>query len=264
MAQRKVWLSWVAQDTTQADPNTSMAALKKNGLLPQGSRWADDVAKAAWAELLPVLSDAQQTDAWIVALDRASFERASVRYGLSVLAATVRERRGAAYPIVVLGIDFTPTQEKLPIFLRTGPFYSTADSGWPAKLVASFFKKGEGTIQEFRFSVYASQYTGQWFEIGPKTEPWSGVMFGVSGEAKITHHAVGPKGALPERTVLEYATKGIQAEVGDTKFTVWSVQNSVTAEQSYFLKVEGSPAKVVFGGHPGAENAEVYVLSLGE
>lgn len=262
MAQRKVWLSWVAQDTTKADPNASMAALKKNGLLPQGNRWLDDVAKAAWAELLPVLSDAQQTDAWIIALDRASSEQASVRYGLSVLAATVRERRGAAYPIVVLGIDFTPAPEQLPTFLRAGPFYSASDTGWPAKLVASFFKKGEDPMQEFRFTVYASQYTGQWFEIGPRNEVWNGVMFGVSGEGKITHHAVGPKGVLPERTVLEYATKDIKANVGATEFTVWSVQNNVTAEQSYFLKVEGCPAKVVLGGHPGSENAEVYVVSL--
>ncbi len=262
MAQRKVWLSWVAQESTQADPNASMAALKKNGLLPQGNRWVDDVAKAAWAELLPALSDAQQNDAWVVALDRASFERESVRYGLSVLAATLRERRGAAYPLVVLGIDFMPVQEQLPTFLRAGPIYTVADGGWPAKLVASFFKKGEHASQEFRFSAYASQYTGQWFEIGSNTDTWSGVMFGVSGAAKITHHAVGPKGALPERTVLEYATKDIQAKVGDTQFTVWSVQNQVTAEQSYFLKVEGAPAQVVFGGHPGAENAEVYVVSL--
>jgi len=262
MAQRKVWLSWVAQDATKADPNASMAALNKNGLLPQGNRWVDDVAKGAWAELLPALSDAHQTDAWVIALDRASFERASIRYGLSVLAATVRERRGATYPIAVLGIDFTPTQEQLPMFLRGGSIYSHADSGWPAKLVASFFKKAEATAQEFRFTAYASQYTGQWFEFGPRAEAWHGVMFGVSGDAKILHHAVGPKGALPERTVLEYATKNIQAKVGDTDFTVWSVQNEVTTEQSYFLKVEGCPAKVVLGGHPGAESAEVYVVGL--
>lgn len=262
MAQRKVWLSWVAQTTTKADPSASMAALKKNGLFPQGNHWVDDVAKAAWAELLPVLSDAQQTDAWIIALDRASFELSSVRYGLSVLAATVRERRGAAYPVVVLGIDFMPVEEQLPTWLRTGPFYSAADASWSAKLVASFFKKNEGAVQDFRFTAYASQYTGQWFEVGPRSGQWNGVMFGVSGDAKITHHAVGPKGVLPERTVLEYATKDIKAKVGDTDFTVWSVQNNVTAEQSYFLKVEGCPAKVVFGGHPGAENAEVYVVSL--
>lgn len=262
MAQRKVWLSWVAQESTKADPNASLAALTKNGLSPQGNHWVDDLAKAAWAELLPALSDAQQNDVWVIALDRASFERASVRYGLSVLAATLRERRGLAYPIVVLGIDFTPTAEQLPTLLRNSAIYAASDSGWPAKLVASFFKKSAPAAQEFRFSVYASQYTGQWFEIGPVTDEWNGVMFGVSGEGKITHHAVGPKGALPERTVLEYATKDIKAKVGETEFTVWSVQNRVSTEQSYFLKVEGAAAQVVFGGHPGAENAEVYRISL--
>lgn len=264
MAQRKVWLSWVAQDTANGGPDASMAALKKNGLVPQGNRWVDDLAKAAWTELLPVLSDARQTDAWVIALDRANFERASVRYSLAVLAGTLRARRGETYPIVVLGLDFVPAPEQLPVFLRAGPVYSAGDGGWPAKLVASFFKKSDAAAQEFRFSVYASQYTGQWFEIGPKTQTWNGVMFGVSGAAKITHHAVGPQGVLPERTALEYATKDIQAKVGDTEFTVWSVQNRVTPEQSYFLKVEGYPAKVVYGGHAGAENAEVYVLGLSD
>lgn len=262
MAQRKIWLTWVAQEATPGDPGASMAALKKNGLLAQGNRWLDDVAKAAWAELLPVLSDAQQTDAWIIAIDRASLEIASVRYGLSVLTATVRERRGDAYPMLVLGIDFLPTVDQLPTFLRASPIYQASDNSWAAKLVASFFKKSAGAAQEFRFTVYANEYTGQWFELGPRTEAWNGVMFGVTGDAKITHHAVGPKGVLPERTVLEYATKDIKAKVGDTEFTVWSVQNAVTAEQSYFLKVEGCPAQVVLGGHPGAENAEVYVVSL--
>ena len=208
-----------------------------------------------------MLSDAQ-SDAWIIALDRASFDLATVRYGLSVLASTVRERRGAAYPIVVLGIDFMPTQEQLPTFLCAGPIYSAADSGWPGKLVASFFKKDAGAMQEFRFTAYANQYTGQWFEIGPRVETWNGVMFGVSGDAKITYHAVGPKGTLPERTVLEYATKDIKAKVGDTDFTVWSVQNVLTSDQSYFIKMEGAPPQVVLGGHPGSENAEVSVVNL--
>lgn len=263
MPQHKVWLSWVTHEASKISPNASMAALKKNGLQPQGNRWIDDLPKSAWAELLPVLSNAQQTNAWIIGLDRASFGQSTVLYGLSVLAATLRNRCGALYPIVILGIDFTPEQEQLPVFLR-GMIFSAADSSWPAKLVASFFKNGGSVAQEYRFSVYANQYTGQWFEIGPKTGAWGGVMFGVSGAAKITHHAVGPKGALPERTVLQYATKDILAKVGNTDFTVWSVQNSISEEEAYFLKVEGFPSRVVFGGHPGTENAEVYVAGLSE
>ena len=263
MAQRKIWLSWIADKDSKADPGATLHSLQKNGLQTSGGHWIDDVAKAAWAELIPVLSDPQQTDAWVIALDSASFNKPSIRYALSVLAGTAHDRRGPAFPVVLVGIDFKPTAADLPTFLRDCTIYPFSDAGWPAKLVASFFKKAEGTAQEFRFAMHANQYTGQWFEIGPRVGNWNGAMFGVSGEAKISHHAVGPKGVLPERTVLEYAIKDMKATVGDTEFTVWAVQNKIDAEQSYYVKVDKTPPKIVFGGHPESDNAEVYVIQLG-
>lgn len=262
MAQRKIWLSWIADQANKTDPAATLQSLKKNGLQVSGGHWVDDVAKAGWAELIPVLCDPQQTDAWVIAVDQASFNKASIRYALSVLTGTAHNQRGPGFPVLLVGIDFQPAAEQLPTFLRACTTYRLSDTGWPAKLVASFFKKIEGTAQEFRFAMHANQYTGQWFEIGPRAGSWNGAMFGVSGDAKITHHAVGPKGAMPERTVLEYAIKDMKATVGDTEFTVWSVQNKVDVEQSYYVKVDGTPPRIVFGGHPGTDDGEAFSVTL--
>lgn len=87
-------------------------------------------------------------------------------------------------------------------------------------------------------------------------------MFGVSGEGEIAHHLVGPKGQLPEKSVLEYATQGIKAEVGGVEYTAWSVQNKIGPNDSYYVKVEGHPSKLMFGGHPGTDQAEVTIIDL--
>ena len=87
-------------------------------------------------------------------------------------------------------------------------------------------------------------------------------MFGVSDEGKIVLHAVGPKNVVPERTVLEYQIKDMKAKVADIDFTVWSVQNKLGEEDSYYVKVEGFPEKIIFSGNSGTDQAEVYVITL--
>jgi hypothetical protein len=40
------------------------------------------------------------------------------------------------------------------------------------------------------------------------------------------------------------------------------VQNTLVPEDSYYVKVEGFPARLVIGGHPGTDQAEVFVIEL--
>ena len=67
---------------------------------------------------------------------------------------------------------------------------------------------------------------------------------------------------LPERTVLNYASVGIKAQIGDDEFTAWSVQNELDPEQSYYIKITGQPSKLIIGEHPAAEDAEAWTLAL--
>jgi hypothetical protein len=216
----------------------------------------------AWYELGTSLLETAQADLWLIAGTKEDFQSPENRYALSLLTAMTREGRGNAFPIFVLGLDHLPEPAEMPTLTRELKFLSTADSSWAAKIAMSFLKTSKAAPWDFRISAVGHPLIGQWFEIGPREGEWRGAMIGVSGGGKIIHHMVGPKGQLPDKSVLEYATEGIRAEVNGIEFNAWSVQNRIGANDSYFVKVEGHPPSLLFGGHPGTDQAEVTVLKL--
>jgi len=86
-------------------------------------------------------------------------------------------------------------------------------------------------------------------------------MFGVAG-GEIDSHAVGPLGHLPERAVLNYPSKGLKLQAGDTEYTAWAVKNTLDDQTAYFVRVKGTPTAVVFGSFAETDAAEVFTLSL--
>jgi hypothetical protein len=227
-----------------------------------GTPWIDDLQKMAWYELGSALLEAAKADLWLVAGRSEDFRSEPKRYGLSLVTAMVREGRGSGFPIFFLGLDHALNPESMPTLLRGLRFLSATDSNWPAKIATAFLKSARSEAWDFRFSAVGHPIIGQWIEVGPREGEWAGAMFGVSGEGKITHHMVGPKGQLPDKSVLEYATEGIRAEVGGVEFTAWSVQNRIGPQDSYYVKVEGYPRTLLFGGHPGTDQAEVTILKM--
>jgi hypothetical protein len=262
MAGKKVWVTWLPAGKEAPQPEGTLKALAAVGLQVSGSPWIDDLEKMAWYDLGTTLQEPAQADLWLIAGRGDDFRSPRHRYGLSLVTAMARDRRGSGFPIVCLALDKVPEVETMPTLMKGLRFLPTADSGWSAKIAASFLKKGDGAGWDFRLSATGHPFIGQWFEVGPREGEWQGVMFGVSGEGKIAHHLVGPKGQLPDRSVLEYATQGIQAEVGGVAYTAWSVRNKIGPNDSYYVKVEGHPAKLMFGGHPGTDQAEVTTINL--
>jgi hypothetical protein len=262
MAQKKVWVTWLPAGEGAPQAEGTLKALGAVGLQIGGAPWIDDLEKMAWYDLGNALHDPAQADLWLIAGREEDFRSMRHRYGLSLVTAMARDRRGGGFPIVSLGLDGTVSDETLPTLMRGMRFLSAAEPNWAAKIAAGFLKRTEGAASDFRLTATGHPFIGQWFEVGPREGEWQGAMFGVSGEGKISHHLVGPKGQLPERSVLEYATQGIQAEVGGVAYTAWSVQNRIGPNDSYYIKVEGHPSKLLFGGHPGTDQAEVSVVQL--
>ncbi|TAK06642.1 MAG: hypothetical protein EPO39_08335 [Candidatus Manganitrophaceae bacterium] len=262
MAGKKVWVTWLPTGEGAPPPEGTVKSLAGAGLQVGGSAWVDDLERMAWYDLGTTLWDPAQADLWLIAGRGDDFKSPRHRYGLSLVTAMARDRRGSGFPILCLSLDAAPDAATMPTLLRGVRFLSAAESSWPAKVAAAFLKRTDGPAPDFRLSATGHPYIGQWFEVGPIEGEWQGAMFGVSDEGKISHHLVGPKGQLPERSVLEYATQGIQAEVGGSAFTAWSVQNKIGPNDSYYIKVEGHPSKLMFGGHPGTDQAEVTVVDL--
>ncbi|MBI3597300.1 MAG: hypothetical protein HY203_09130 [Nitrospirae bacterium] len=262
MAGKKVWVTWMPAGGKGPKPDTVLTALTAAGLQIGGAPWIDDLPKMAWYELGSALLETAKADLWLVAGRSEDFRSERNRYGLSLVTAMVREGRGIGFPIFFLGLDHASEPESMPTLLRDLRFLSAADSNWPAKIATAFLKPAQGAPWDFRVNAVGHPIIGQWFEIGPREGEWAGVMFGVSGEGKITHHMVGPKGQLPDKSVLKYPTEGIRAEVKGVEFTAWSVQNRIGPQDSYYVKVEGHPSTLLFGGHPGTDQAEVTILKL--
>lgn len=262
MARKKVWLTWMPADAGSHNPQVVVQLLGQYGFEVTGGIWVDDLPHLQWLTLGAELLDAAKADLWLIAGDAKSFTTPSHRYALSLLTATVREGRGDGFPIMCLGLDVLPNMEHMPTLMRPLQCLIVTDQSWPAKLVAAAFHPAKAKWADVRLSVWANPLFGQWFEIGSREEHWAGAMFGVTAEGTITHHAVGPKGQVPERTILEYPVEGMQAQVRETTFTAWSVQNALGPDDSYYVKVEGFPAMVIVGGHPGTDQAEVTVIEL--
>ncbi len=261
MAKKKLWISYLPGADKEANLKAFGGQLDKYGFTVSAGFWEDDLKKLAWVNHREILEDASQSDIWLVAGEKEQFERESIRYGLSVLRLSIVPRRKSDIPVFILALGFRLEPEDLPLAFRDATIFTDGDPGWAAKLVARAHKKQAGAEYPYRFFVHAHEYFGQWFEIGPSTGSWNGAMFGVS-EGEITHHAVGPGGFPPEKSVVEYSLRGIKAELGGVEYTAWAVQNKIGEDESYYVKVVGSPGKVIFGEHPGEKDAEVFVYDL--
>ena len=262
MGGKKVWLTWMPAGDGAGRPDPVLAALNAYGLQAGGAHWVDDLEKMAWYELGTTLLETGKADLWLIAGTRSDLDSPRNRYALSLVTAMVREGRGPGFPIFCLGLDYVPDAASMPVLTRDFSFLSATDPGWTAKIVAAFVKKAGIDPRDFRLNAVGHPFIGQWFEVGPRNGEWQGVMFDVSREGKIVHHLVGPNGQLPEKSVLEYPSQGIKAEVKGIEYTAWSVQNRIGPDTSYYIKVEGFPQKILFGGHPGTDQAEVTVLEL--
>jgi hypothetical protein len=262
MAQKKAWVTWMPAAEAPYNPAQILQQLGRYGLEVVGNTWVDDLERMAWLGLRTTLLDTAAADLWLIAGDQQNLSAPSNRYALSLLTASVCESRGTVFPIICLGLDFVPDPATLPTLMHTCQCLAATEQGWPAKVVAAAFSPRKAAQLEMRLGVHAAPMFGQWFEVGPRTEHWAGVMFGVATGGTITHHAVGPRGQLPERAILEYQLQGLQAQVGETLYTAWSVQNRLSPEDSYYVRVEGFPSRIVVGGHPGTDQAEVFVMAL--
>lgn len=267
MAGRKVWLTWLPSGEDAPTPQEAVQALGKVGLDVAGAPFVDDLQKCAYSELATQLNESEkgEIELWVVAGRQADFEKTSIRYALGMVSAMVRDVRDPLPLLWVVGLDFEPKADALPTFLRGANVIDGTSGKWPAKVfIGSHNKKGGSVGDDFRFNVIAHPYIGQWFEIGPRGDgTWKGAMVGVTGEGvEITQHAVGKKHELPERTVLNYASEGIKAQIGDDEYVAWSVQNEIGNEESYYVRVVGHPNKVIIGEHPAEDEADAWTLAL--
>ena len=256
---KSIWLSALHKD--EAAVQKTMSQMKTYGLNVLGHFWQDDNAKMAWDAALDEMLDAKST-LWIILGKREDLLNEEIRYGLSMMALCLQAREGAGFPMIVLqeGMPLLKAEE-LPSPLQRAVVMDASSAATPAKIVAKTHAAAPDLPAIYHFDMVGSPQFGQWFEIRPTADSWPGMIFGVD-QGDIRFQAVGPVGKLPNKTTLEYAMQGLKVEVGEKAYTAWAVRNAITPEQSYFVKVEGTPGSMIFGAFSEDAETELFVVHL--
>lgn len=256
---KAIWLS--ALFSSEELVKNIISHFKTYGLEVRGHFWEDDLEKVAWAKARDELIKPDLL-LWLILATQENLQTPSIRYGLSLLSLTVQAQKGISFPIVILYTEGEkPSPEALPTPLKGVDFLSLSDPGMAAKLVVKVNTPLKPISSDYRIDTYGNPQIGQWIEVGPSTESWAGVIFGVSG-GEITFHAVGPKGSLPSQSVLNYPMRGLKLSLGEREFIAWATQNPISPETSYFVKIEGFPGTILFGPYSSGEEAELFMIQL--
>ncbi len=256
---KSIWLS--ALSVAEQDVQKLMHKLKTYGLAGSGHMWKDDNQGLAWAGPLDELKN-PQCAFWAIMGSKEAFHKPETRYGLSLLALSAQAERGVGFPIVILQTDAEPlSSDDLPTPLQRAVILPADNAGTPAKLVAKVHAKVPDLPSAYIFRLAGNPQFGQWFEIRPTRDAWPGAIFGVD-EGEIKFQAVGPAGELPKTSTLNYAMQGLKIEFDQREFTAWALQNEISEENSYYVKIEGFPASFLFGPFSEDSEPELYHIKL--
>lgn len=258
MAQKTLWLTWLPAGDGAPPPQPTVQALHQNGFAVQGAPWIDAPADFAWAELGKQLAADQGPHVWVLAGRGQDFAHPDHRFGTAMIAALLSADRKQPPHIVLLGLDGPVDQATLPTLLQNAILVDAKAPGFAAKILIATTPPPVRPKEPFRLRVSAHKMFGLWLEVGPATGSWQGAMVGAVG-AKPDQHAVGPRGGLPERTVLHYKLEGLELEVGGETFVANAVQNPIGQEDAYYVRLAGRPSAVLIGQHPDVDS-EVSVL----
>jgi hypothetical protein len=263
MARKRVWLTWLPDDSDPDALKTTIQVLSRSGLEVDGSKWDRDLKQLGWLQTAQPLTDEDKADVWIIAGRKADFSATEVRYGLSLATATIRAKRGVPLKTIVASLDDPLDDVALPSLIGGEKRFGPPTAAWGAKTIAEAMRPAQpSSAMPYRLSVIANPSLGHWFEIGPQEgETWKGALLGVD-DGEITHHGVGRSAALPDHCTLEYPSQGLKIEAAGKAFTCWSVKNELEPGTSYFVRVMGSPAHLLFGEHPESDEADMWVLDL--
>ncbi len=197
--------------------------------------------------------------AWVVAGSRASFTpQAMAALSLCVIAAR-HARLQLDRPD--LPVVFSPSGvEKLDLPTPLAGAQVVL-RGLGAKVIAAAHTSRRSAPAPYRLNVLALHGLGLWLEAGPAGDPWEGALMGTRG-CSPDHHGVGQAGVIPQRCTLRHPVRGMKLQASSGEFTAWGTGNTLTAAESYFVRLDGLPEALLFGPFPGDDAPDLYVLDL--
>jgi len=261
MTEKCAWIINLGQDDGPAQ--LAAAQLAAYGLAPKGQKWPAGEDKAWMASA----QEAAQQHAAVVVLVGPAVALAdpAIRGELALFRLALQTQRGTP----VNGLALLAGEPAAPVAAGTSrsdildDWLVAVDARWPARAVA----RAHAPVAPrwpVRLGMHAHERLGAWLEVHPLPgQIAQGACVGVSGEgASIDFHAVGPAGALPERSVNEYELQGLQFDINGLAFDAWALQNTLAPDHSYFVRIEGRPRYLAIGTLPQGQLEDVHIVSL--
>lgn len=238
-------------------PATEEAGLRRAGFATAVLHWKDLADKTNdWMQLAAVLDD-PAVQAWVLTGEAADFtEDLLCRVALLALALDRPTQPGTA--LVLYGKGPTPALPPLLEHVRIcGP-----QDPFAARLMAARFKPGIALTTPMHIRAVPDPVLGLWLEVAPSAgSAQADFSVGVL-EAEITAFGVGPRGAIPARSRMDYPVRGVKGELAGRGFSACAAKNELNEATACYCRVDGIPRGVFLGAYltEAGQNAEAVVL----
>ncbi|MBQ4487968.1 MAG: hypothetical protein II944_01505 [Ruminobacter sp.] len=253
MQQKNVFIT--ALDKNEQIIQQVYATVKKYGMNAVGHFWNYDEPELT--KKIPG-REFEVADAWVIIVNDQQIPP-EVMFGLSVMGLILRLRAKYRVPVLVVG-----KEQHLSEVFKDVEFFSVDNFG--TKLVSKTAIKKQWSDYGFNISVHNQTGIGLWFEIGPNAETeWNGVFLGVDTclDGYIDFQAVGPAGAMPERTTLNYPFKDAKLELNGKEYTAWGCSNVLKKGDSFYVRIKGIIPSIIIGeGLGDGDSTECRVFRL--
>jgi hypothetical protein len=224
--------------------------LRASGFATATIFWSElTTQQRGWTQLLPVLNDTA-VQAWVFSGKPAGFTDELLSQ-ISFLTLALTRPAPPLTAFVLTGGEVEPVVADTLAHIKM----FQGNASFAAKLMAARLKPQAEVPRPFHVVAHVDPLLGQWLEIGPAApDIWQGFMAGVL-DAEVIAFGVGPRGQLPQKSVLHYPQCGIKGNWGDQAFTACAAHNEIDGNTACYLRVEGCPQAIFVTAPPKEEGA---------
>lgn len=251
MQKKSIFVSAIEKDENAV--RTLFGKIKSYGMDVNGHFWNHDEKEIT--KEIPS-QEVEQCDAWVIYAPNVLEKKAMI--GLSLTLLTVRTHSDHQVPVIFVG-----PEQPLPPLFATAEFCTPEKLG--VRLASRTAIKKKWPENDFLLCAHNQPGVGYWLEIGPSKETWKGVLAGVDTSlgAVLDFQAVGPKGMLPERTILEFPFKDAKLSSGGIEYTAWGCKNELKDGDAFFIRIKGAVPSIIIGeGLAEDESMDCRVIKL--
>jgi len=263
---KSVWLTYDWRDNENKDVDFCVQELESDLIVKRDQR--DLIAgKRLWEQIEHVISNASQSDGWLIYATQNSLTNEKCKEELSYALDRALETRGADYPIIGI-FPSSIDRELIPAPIRTRRYVTLKDPDWKERIVAAIEKKQPNVtkpvIEPYFLRMTLTENEDYVIELRPRAGTWSPFIIAIPLEEKdivslnIKHGPANDRN--PRGMACMLSTRCIADPTG--RYWIWSVGNEATPTQSYYIICKKLPSILIFGQEDGTQYTRTFQMPI--